>query len=476
MLSRRDPAEAGDGTAKKDAPATGSPPPSGPRRRLLLGCLSLFGLASLCYVLGAAVMFFDLPSSSFLRRAFVGGVAWYEQKQGPPPAGEPPPPLAVGQVDQPDKTCDGFTLCMYGGDSQAVLVNMHGAVVHRWHVPFSDLWTAPPHLHGPIADAAVYFNDGHVYPNGDLVVVIEGPIDTRNASNGYGLARLDRDSRVVWKYPGKCHHDVAVGEDGTIYAITNEMAATVPPGLEHLPTPCMVDLIDVLSGDGKPLKRISLLDALANSPYAPLFCMLERPRPLGGLSSPAPPGAMPSPFLDDPRRRDVLHTNAVKVLGRAQAARFPLFKEGQLLVSLRHLDALAVLDPDSGKVVWAARGPWHAQHDPSFLDNGHLLLFDNLGSPHGSRVLEYDPATQAFPWSYPGPAGAPFRSRIRGTCQRLPNANTLIVNSDGGEVFEVTPGREVVWSCSSGGVELNRARRYTPEQLPFLKGAQRARP
>lgn len=60
--------------------------------------------------------------------------------------------------------------------------------------------------------------------------------------------------------------------------------------------------------------------------------------------------------------------------------------------------------------------------------------------------------------------------------QRLPNGNTLIVNSDGSEVFEVTSDREVVWSCSCGRVELNRARRYTPDQLPYLKGDQRARP
>src|SRR5207237_5000097 len=143
------------------------------------------------------------------------------------------------------------------------------------------------------------------------------------------------------------------------------------------------------------------------------------------------------------------------------ALRFPQFKAGQVLVSLRNLNLVAVLDPATGAVVWAARGPWRAQHDARFLDNGHLLIFDNLGSPRGSRVLEYDPQTQAFPWSYPGETGTPFLSRIRGMCQRLPNDNTLIVNSDGGEVFEVTPQREVVWSCSCGRVELNRARRYT---------------
>jgi hypothetical protein len=247
----------------------------------------------------------------------------------------------------------------------------------------------------------------------------------------------------------------------------------MPRGLEYIPTPCLVDVVDVLSPEGKRRKRIPLLEAIRDSPYAPLLCMLERPRKTGGA---APAGPTPAPFRDDQQRRDVLHTNSVKVLRRALAPKFPRFRPGQLLLSPRHLDALVVLDPDRGQVVWGARGPWHAQHDPSFLGNGHLLLFDNLGSPGGSRVLEYDPATQAFPWEYPGPDGTPFLSRLRGMGQRLPNGNTLIVNSDGGEAFEVTPDREIVWSCSCGQVDLTCARRYTPDQLPFLRGEHPARP
>jgi hypothetical protein len=475
MVSHCVPTQVGEGTANKEDNTTAggktASPPS--RRNLLVSCVSLLGLTSLSYLLGAAVIFFDLPSSSFLRRAFLGGATWYERKQASPPADERLPPLTVGQIDKPDKTCDGFTLCMYGGGSRAVLVNMRGEVVHQWHVPFSKLWPAPPHLRGRIDDASVYFNDGHLYPNGDLLVVVEGPINLSNPSNGYGLVKLDKDSHVLWKYAEKCHHDVDVGEDGTIYAIANEIVENVPQGLAYIPTPCMVDFVDVISPQGQRLKRIPLLEALQDSPYAPLFCTLERPRMSGGV---APPSAMRSAVVDDARRRDVLHTNAVKVLSGELAAKFPPFKGGQILLSVRHLDALALLDPDSGKVVWAARGPWRAQHDPSFLDNGHLLLFDNAGSPQGSRVLEYDPRTQAFPWMYPGEKGTPFLSKIRGMGQRLPNGNTLIVNSDGGEVFEVTPDQEIVWSCSCGRVELNRARRYTPHQLPFLKGVQRARP
>jgi hypothetical protein len=467
MSFPRDLPKMGDGTSKRaDAPAARDQAPSPPRHRGFLLGLSFLGVASLSYLLGAAVIYFDLPSSHFLRRAFVGGISWYEQKDYPPPPSAVLTPLTVGRIDQLDKTCDGFTLCMYGGGTKAVLVNMRGEVVHQWYVPFSAIWPAPPHLRGEIQDASVYFNDGHLYPNGDLVVVIEGPRSVKNPSNGFGLVKLDKDSRILWKYAEKCHHDLDVGEDGTIYALANEFIENVPPGLEYLPTPCMVDFVDVVSSEGKRSKRIPLLEAFHDSPYAPLLGTLEKPSTFGG-AAPA--------FSDDQLRKDVLHTNAVKVLRRALAPKFPRFKAGQLLICPRNLDAIAMLDPESGKVVWAARGPWRAQHDPSFLDNGHLLLFDNLGALRGSRVLEYDPNTQAFPWSYPEVNGTPFFSHIRGMCQRLSNGNTLIVNSDAGEVFEVTPSRAVVWSCSCGS-ELYRARRYTPDQVPFLKGDPRARP
>jgi hypothetical protein len=443
------------------------------RRNSLLTFLSLLGLISLSYVLGAAAIFFELPSSSFLRRAFVGGVALYERKGDSPSSEEAVVPATIGPIDKPGKTCDGFTLCMYGGDSRAFLLNMRGEVVHQWHVPFSQLWPAPPHLKGRIDDAAVYFNDGHIYPNGDLLAVVEGPINLQNPSTGYGLVKLDKDSRVLWKYAEMCHHDLDVAEDGTIYALVNKIVEQVPPALAYIPTPCMVDYVDIISPQGERMKRIPLLEAFLGSPYAALFGKLERARVSQTATSSSGRAAF---YLDDVRRRDVLHTNAVKVLNKTLAPKFPLFKAGQILVSARHLDAIAVLDPDSNKVVWAAHGPWRAQHDPSFLENGHLLLFDNLLSQRGSRVLEYDPPTQALPWSYPGEKGKPFLSEIRGMCQRLPGGNTLIVNSEGGEIMEVTPDQETVWSCSIGHTVLYSARRYITGQLPFLGRDRHARP
>ena len=124
-----------------------------------------------------------------------------------------------------------------------------------------------------------------------------------------------------------------------------------------------------------------------------------------------------------------------------------------------------MIDPETGSVVWAEHGPWIGQHDAQFLNNGHLLVFDNKGAASGSRVLELDPQTQAFPWSYPGESDPAFFSNERGECQRLPNGNTLIVVSAAGQILEVTPSHEVAWTCFLNSF-VSTARRYAPNNSP----------
>jgi hypothetical protein len=357
------------------------------------------------------------------------------------------------------------------------LVNMRREVVHEWSVSFSDIWPGAAHIEGPVLDELVCIFGCHLYPNGDLLVVFHG---LQQQANGYGLARLDRDSHVVWKYAGRVHHDVDVGEDGTVYAIEHRMVETMPAGLQAIPTPTLIERLVVLSPEGKLRKKVPILEAFRDSPYATLLDPLKG----SGRRSPRSGTLAGRGFDDVSLKADVLHMNCVQVLTRKLAPRFPRFKAGQVLISLRHLDAIAVLDVDRGTVVWAARGPWQAQHDAQFLDNGHLLLFDNRGLPRSSRVLEYDPDTQAFPWVYSGENRGPFYSSERGMCQRLPNGNTLVVNSEGGEMLEVTRDKEVVWSfltpedgSSPGGRRfITAARRYGPNYLSFLKEGVRARP
>jgi hypothetical protein len=421
------------------------------------------GLMSLCFLLGAAVMFFRLPLSGFLTRAFEGSEAWQERGlDGRQPAATPP--LALTPVDKPDKTLDGYTLCTFAShhreDHHAYLFNMRGKAVHQWAMPFNKVWPEPEHVRAPVQDAHVNFFGTQLLPNGDLLVTYYSQSDW---AYGYGLIKLDKDSNLLWSYPARVHHDIAVAEDGTIYGVQQEIIYEMPPGLQRIPTPCLVDYLVRLSVDGKVLgEPLSLLQAFRDSPYAPLLTALEEP----GHDLPA--GMTLTEAVDDSHKHDV-HTNSVQVLSQRLAACFPRFQAGQVLVSIRNMDTLAVVDLECHRVVWAVQGPWRRQHDAQFLDNGHLLLFDNHGSPLGSRVLEYNLETQGFPWFYVGENSTPFYTDNRGQCQRLPNGNTLVVNSRQSEIREVTPDKELVWSCSFDSF-IHTARRFSPDQVPFLKG------
>jgi hypothetical protein len=431
----------------------------------------------LCYVFGAAVMHFQLPSCDFLEQAFIGGQAWVSRAS-------PPPRPQVGNVtptnvavDQPGKTFDGFTLCTTTGGSSAALLDMRGNVVHRWQMPFSRAWPKPIHVASPSTDERIHWFRCHLYPNGDLLAIYHAEHDT---PYGYGLVKLDEESNLLWAYGDNVHHDIDIDENDRIYTLTQNVTRETPAGLAAIPSPFLADCLVVLSADGRELDRFPLLDAFRDSPYAlTLASIYNRPPkakiPTSGLQLP-------------PGHGDIIHANSVKVLPRSLAPHFPLFKAGQVLISLRTLDTLAILDLDSRSVVWATSGLWRGQHDAQFLANGHLLVFDNLGSGNQVRVLEYDPVRQAYPWSYVNHTGTGVFATQRGMAQRLPNGNTLIVSPDDCRLIEVTPDQELVWECSTPSSNFSQgsdvlshailtgAQRYAAAELSFLKGDVRVRP
>jgi hypothetical protein len=351
-----------------------------------------------------------------------------------------------------------------------MLIDMNGTEVHHWYRSFGDVWPGRvPHVKDPVDDTRIGFWGCHLYPNGDLLAVFQAVGDT---PYGYGLVKLDKESNVLWRFADNVHHQLDVGDDGTVYALTQKIIDKdrLPTELLYLPTPCVVDFVVLLDpSTGKEKKRVPILEAFLHSPFAAYLNTLAKiPKSVW------PPGVRPADRPEDPKA-DILHTNSVSVLRPNQAAKFPLFKPGQVLISVRQLNTLAVLDVDSGSIVWAVQGPWHHQHDAQFLDNGHMLLFDNLGSPLGSRLLEYDPVTQAIPWSYAGETSRAFITQQQGLGQRLPNGNTLVVDSVSGTLLELTPAKEVVWPCCFHH-DVPFARRYGQDELTFLKGVRLARP
>ncbi len=449
----------------------------------VLACLSVLGVAGLSYVLGAAAMFFELPSHDFLYEAFTGGKAWHERGKPAlnpfnPPEDEVPEGITL---DDPGRTYDGFTLVTTTQGPRATLLDMRGKVVHQWELPFSRAWPRPPHVPDPVGDEQIHWFRCHAFPNGDLLAIYQAEHDT---PCGYGLVKLSKDSKLLWKYEGRVHHDLAVDGQGTIYTLTEQVKREAPAGLEYLPSPYVAESLVVLSPDGREVASVPIAEAFRDSAYALVLstAIAEQAIPRDRLS----PASAFDAILGPTSKGDVLHANSVKVLTPARAGRFPLFQAGQVLISLRSFHCLAVLDVRQRSVVWAARGPWRIQHDAEFLDNGHLLVFDNHGWAKGCRVLEYDPVTQAIPWAYSDADASPFYASFRGMKQRLPNGNTLIVDPDNRRLFEVTRGKKLVWElfCPVAPTPpdqqvrtraITGARRYRAEELTFLKGVARAR-
>ena len=273
-------------------------------------------------------------------------------------------------------------------------------------------------------------------------------------------------------------------ERGTIYTLTHQLKDKAPAGLDYLPTPYVADSLLVLSPSGQKVTSIPIEEAIRDSAYSLLLST-----GIAEQAIPKDPTRLASSFeaLLEPAKGDLFHANSVKVLTQMRADKFPLFRAGQVLISLRSLHCLAVLDVGKRAAVWAARGPWRIQHDAEFLDNGHHLLFDNHDWDKGSRVLEYDPGTQAIPWAYSAADADPFHAGFRGMKQALPNGNVLIVDPERRRLFEVTRGKGLVWEdfCPSVPVPpdqqaaaqaITGARRYSADELTFLKGVTRARP
>lgn len=337
------------------------------------------------------------------------------------------PTGVIGYV--PEKAFAGTNLIVSAHAYELDLLDMEGKVVHTWR---------PPRAEIP-ADAKVNgFRRAWLLPNGDVLAVVEGR----------ALLKLDVNGKVLWKSELNQHHDVAIGADGTLHTLTREVR-TIPAFRD---TPVVEDRITILSASGELQKELSVLKALARSPFT---AVLE--------------AARAAPI-------DALHTNSIELLDGTAVARHPAFAAGNYLLSARTISTIFVVDPRTETVVWAKEAPWRNQHDPKILPDGTMMVFDNH-NPGPSAVTIHDPADGRELWRWDGGKGAGFFTKCCGTAERLPNGNTLVVSTDDGRVIEVDAEGERVWAWQSphrAGDSRKVARLFdvvrTPpvDQLPWL--------
>jgi hypothetical protein len=172
----------------------------------------------------------------------------------------------------------------------------------------------------------------------------------------------------------------------------------------------------------------------------------------------------------DPTNFHVVHANSVEVL-----------PDGNLIASFRTTSSIVKIDRQTGRVVWRLGGKksdfsfvddpfsgFSQQHDPHFLKDGELLLFDNGNQhePRVSRVVRYrldeSARTARLTWEY---RHAPdVFSPIAGSARMLPSGNVLIAWAHG-LITEVDESKRVVWEASTVPLALYRAL-YAPSLYP----------
>ena len=304
----------------------------------------------------------------------------------------------------PAASFQGYTLfSTTRGGKDAYLIDTEGNVVHRWH-----------------SEEGIHY--AYLLDNGNLLCRTMPPkdaggVETLGGSSA-GVLEIDWDGNIVWAYRAHTlHHDFERLPNGNTLLLMwekldDEVVAQVRGGYDVEFAPGMLgDVVREVTPGNDTVWEWKSWEHLEYE--EDVICPLEA-------------------------RREWTHGNCVN-----------LTPDGDLLVSYRLTSTVGIVDRATGEFKWKwGPGEIYHQHNPTWLDNGRVLIFDNGGHRRGvsySRVIEVDPRTNEIHWEYEGTPDISFYSYNISGAERLANGNTLICEGAPGRLFEVTPRGEIVW-------------------------------
>jgi len=344
-------------------------------------------------------------------------------------------------IYNPDKCSNGYTLFCFPYEPEVLLIDMNGNVVNRWNV------------------RAIR---AKLLKNGNLLVV-ERRKGARNR-----VQEFSWDGRLVWEYepPGSAHHDVERLENGNTLLLC----------METVPDEYRKKIKDPVRRSARQIRGDLVLEVTRDKKVVWEWHMYEHLdiNKCCEICNPA----------------DWTHTNTVQSLpeNRWYDDGDERFKPGNILLSPRNLGFIFIVDKETKQIVWEYSGSYAGglagQHEPHMIEKGlpgegNIIIFDNGAPPlralaHTSRsyVLEIEPPTGKLVWKYEN--WEKFHSAFRSNVQRLPNGNTLICESEGPRIFEVTVEGEIVWEYAIEWHRIvGRAYRYPYDYCPQLAASEK---
>lgn len=366
---------------------------------------------------------------------------------------------------------EGLTLMTYYDGAveeyAAQLIDMDGKQLHQWRIPFAthpDLVVAKD-VNIALSKRHKFIHGYHVDAEGNLLVVLEIT----------SLLKLNKDSELLWKVDLPVHHSLDVAEDGTIWVLSRRTQVRATETRPYMLVPHWEDQVIQLSQDGEVLQTFSVLDSIFNSDYQGILYTGTDPR------------------KSLVKHEDPLHTNDIDIFSEQEAEKFDGVNAGDIMLSFRTVNTVVILDRESKLIKWSITGPFLKQHDPDIDDEGNLYVYDNrtgidqLDHAHYqfepqrfgyTRILKIDPVTRNIETAFEGSKEQPFFSSIQGRVQVLENNNLLIVEPEGGRVFEVdAESKLIVWEYRNvlrpGWVgRVSDADRYPRNMFNFLKESE----
>lgn len=333
----------------------------------------------------------------------------------------PAPPRAATTrvaVHAPDGMPDGWCVVM-GWDAAADqyaawLLDSGGTEHHRWPIDYRRLDQDGPSNgsdtpHGMLA-----------MPDGSLIL---------NFDHADAMARLDPCGEPMWIQRGVFHHSLDLADDGTVWTW---QGSGTPYAHHHV-------MLRFDAATGEPLETIDLVaDVIRNDRVAELVFGARADFPFRHFDR----------TPDDPNPHDLFHPNDIEVLDAGLAGAFPDFRAGDLLISLRTLDLVAILDRQTRRPLWWRHGPWVRQHDPDFLPDGTISIYNNNTGRGRSEIVRIDPRTGDLA-SDLHDGDVRFYSGAMGKHQILPGGQVLIVVPEEGRVVVTTARGDRTWEFNN---------------------------
>ncbi len=241
-----------------------------------------------------------------------------------------------------------------------------------------------------------------VLNDGSLIFTFDGSIS---------LQRINACGERLWTTAGDFHHAVTLDDTGETVWTLRAASTIVQVGIK----------------DGSILRQISMDDVIEKNPMIDILEIRRLHLNDLGVNSRNTAGEWMA---------EQFHFNDVDPLPTAFADRFERFGAGDLLLSARSLNLVFILDPETLEIKWWRIGTVQRQHDPDWLANGEIMVFNNRMSRDFSEIISIDPDTLERTTMFDGRKND-FYTRIRGKNQILDDGTLIVTSPQQGRAFEV---------------------------------------